>query len=261
MIVAWQDLDELDETFAAVTSQTAEGFEVIVADNGAGLSRRLEPWLSKLNMVHLDLGENRGVSAARNAAVAIARSNVICFLDDDAVPAPDWIESLCAAVAVRGVVAARGRVVPREATMLNELARAYDLGDSVRPAILNTEGNCVVDRTAFAKVGGFNEDMFGHEGAELSTRILAQFGDGAIVYTPDAVISHDYVSSVAGYLRKRFRHGSMIKYLDLGQARAAAARSVRRSPWTIRRVMLIPVKVAGVVVEVVGLLWSRIAHR
>lgn len=261
VIVAWQNHDALDVTLSALTGQSVGDFEVIVADNGAGLADRLRHWRDRLDIHHVDLGSNRGVSTARNTAAQTARSDVICFLDDDAEPLAEWVAALQRALEPPEVVAVRGRVVPQTASVLNELARAYDLGEEVRPAVLNTEGNCAITRSVFEAVGGFNEAMFGHEGAEISSRIVAAYGTQSIVYTPDAVIRHDYVSSLPGYLRKRFRHGRMIQHLDFGRVRQAAARSVRRSPWTLRRLALIPVKLAGVGAELIGVLWARVAQR
>lgn len=261
VIVAWQDHGALDDALLGLTQQTDLDFDVIVADNGAGLADRVRSWQDRLDLRLVELGSNRGVSAARNAAVEVAQGDVVCFLDDDAVPAENWVAALREALISPQVVATRGRVVPRTASLLNELARAYDLGPEVRRAVLNTEGNCAVKRSVFTTVGGFNEKMFGHEGAEISSRIVAEYGPQSIVYTPDAVIRHDYVSSVWGYLKKRFRHGEMIQHLDFGRVRHAAARSVRRSPWTVRRLALVPVKIAGVGAEVVGVVWAWLRRR
>ena len=44
-----------------------------------------------LRLVHCPL---RGLSAARNAGLAVARGQVLCFLDDDATAQPTWLENI-----------------------------------------------------------------------------------------------------------------------------------------------------------------------
>ncbi len=43
--------------------------------------------------------EQAGISFARNAGAAAAGGDYIAYLDDDAIPAPDWIERILAAIA------------------------------------------------------------------------------------------------------------------------------------------------------------------
>ena len=47
-------------------------------------------------MLRVDQG---GVSVARNAGARAAAGDYIAYLDDDAIPALDWIERIIAAVA------------------------------------------------------------------------------------------------------------------------------------------------------------------
>jgi GT2 family glycosyltransferase len=261
VIVVWKPHPELDECLEGLVRQTNPNIEVFVADNGADVADRVERFQDRLRIRHVPMGGNRGPSAARNAAAALAIAEVVMFLDDDAIPADDWVAALLGALDAPGIVAARGRVAPKAARLLNELARAYDLGGATRPAIINTEGNCAIDRRVLLDLGGFNDEMFGHEGAELSGRIIDRHGVSSIVYTPEPVIFHDYAKSLSDYLRKRFRHGRMLRHLDLAHTRHAASTSRRRSTWTWRRLALIPVKVLGIVAEAAGLAWSVVDRR
>jgi len=261
IVVAWQDDPGLDDCLASLARQGEDDFEVVVADNGAGLERRLAPWAERLTLHHLDLKSNLGVSTARNRAVSLTTADLLLFLDDDAVADEDWTTVFRRTFADASVAAARGRVVGRSGSLLNRLARGYDLGDARIPAVLNTEGNCAIRRSDFDACGGFDPNMFGHEGAEISARIIEARSDpDAIIYEPGAVIAHDYVDSWPAYLKKRYRHGLMLRHMEPEVVRASASLSrSRTTPWTFTRAALGPVRATGLVAEAVGAVAGYVA--
>lgn len=59
--------------------------------------------------------EQPGLSLARNAGAWAARSNFIAYIDDDAIPAADWVEAILASVAEPGRLPALigGRILPK----------------------------------------------------------------------------------------------------------------------------------------------------
>ena len=94
--------EQLEATVASLLAQRWEPgttAELIVVDNDpdAGLTRERLAHLSD-RLVLVDQPQ-RGLSAARNAGLAVARGRIIAFTDDDAVADPEWAPQLLATFA------------------------------------------------------------------------------------------------------------------------------------------------------------------
>lgn len=252
IVVSWRLDGRLERCLAALAASAGPDCEVIVVGNGVDPSSHVSILASAgLAGVVLGLADNQGPSPARNIAAVRAAGPLLLFLDDDAIPEPGWVEAHRSAHAASGVQGVRGRVVADRRPFLTRLARAYDLGDVVRPAVLNTEGNASIKREALLAVGGF-ASMFGHEGVELTGRLVDRYGTNSIRYDPAAVVRHDYVASFGGYLLKRFRHGRMLRRLGTRSVRMAASVRPPRTPWDV---VMAPLRLVGAAAELSGLLW------
>lgn len=257
VIVVWQLDDGLERCLAALRNSQPGDWELIVVGNGVDPAR--SDWgrqSAGLAGTVIGLPENLGPSPARNAAAARTTAPILLFLDDDAIPEAGWVQAHLAAHDDPSIKAVRGRVIAHQHPFLTRLARAYDLGDRRRSAVLNTEGNASIDREAFMAVGGFGP-LFGHEGVELSARLMERFGVDSVLYDPVPVIRHDYVSSFSGYLKKRFRHGGMMRRLGPAQVRMAAS---VRPRWRPRDLLMSPLRLVGGAAELLGLLWPNRAN-
>src|SRR5712691_2151859 len=88
--------DRWDDLIAAVESvrrQTLSPAEIIVViDYNPHLLKRAQEQL--LDAVLVENRRPRGISGARNSGIAVAKGNIIAFLDDDAIAEPDWIGQL-----------------------------------------------------------------------------------------------------------------------------------------------------------------------
>jgi glycosyltransferase involved in cell wall biosynthesis len=148
-----------------------------------------------------------GLSGARNTGVAIASSPIVAFLDDDAVPAPDWLARLVAPYGAPDVIATGGRCDPvwvagRPRWFPDEFD--WVVGSSYRglpettSEVRNPIGASMSFRSsALAAAGPFREDMgrvgptpLGCEETELAIRMRERIPGSRILYVPGAEVAH-----------------------------------------------------------------------
>jgi glycosyltransferase involved in cell wall biosynthesis len=94
----------------------ADRFEILVVDSAStgDVPARIAGLVADIANARLLRLDQLGISFARNAGAAAARSGYIAYIDDDAIPAPDWIECILAAIVEAGATPALigGRILP-----------------------------------------------------------------------------------------------------------------------------------------------------
>ena len=216
IVIVTYNIDKrlLAQNLDSLSNQTTNDFEILIVDNSDKMDIR--PVVSKYVLKYIKLNKNYGLSLGRNVGTKFAKGDIIIFLDDDAIPARDFVENHIAAYKCN-ISGLRGKSLPRTPTIYNYLTSHYDLGDHIIPYIVNLEGNSSFKRDILIEVGGFNPELQkagGFEGTELSYRIVMRYNDkNRVVYYPDAIIYHDYSNSFLKYLKKRLRHAKYRKML------------------------------------------------
>ena len=186
----------LVRALTGLAGQTADPnlYEILVVDNDAGPSvKTLVAGHANDRVAPHYVPEPRlGLSAARNTGARLAKGRFVAFLDDDAIPNPDWIENAyrfldaCAdEIAMVG-----GRVFPiweaERPEWLSDALIPYfsmvDLGEEqqdldCRHGIIGA--NMIVRRNALNEVGGFSEDL-GRKGKSLLSNEEIQLKDALI---------------------------------------------------------------------------------
>src|SRR3954469_15323485 len=96
VVICAYTCDRWDDILAAVASvriqTTAPEEIVVVVDHNPDLYGRLRPVLPDVTVV--ENRKQRGLSGGKDTGVEVTSSDVVAFLDDDAVAHPDWLGHL-----------------------------------------------------------------------------------------------------------------------------------------------------------------------
>jgi len=214
----WQDLVA---AVASVQRQTLLPREIIlVIDHNTRLFERARASIE--DVVVIENSGIQGLSGAKNSGVAIARGDLVAFLDDDATAEPDWLELLSDCCADPRVLGVGGTVEPewrckRPSWFPEEFY--WVVGCSYQPIpqkpieVRNPFGGCACyRREVFVGAGEFRDGMgrvgtlpMGCEETELCIRARQIWPDTVFLYQPQARIHHSITSTRATwrYFRSR----------------------------------------------------------
>jgi glycosyltransferase involved in cell wall biosynthesis len=160
---------------------------------------------------------------ARNVGAAAARGEILAFIDDDAYPAPDWLETARALFSDPGLGAAGGpSLVPREATFFQRVSnKVYELSSSkTGPRYGRTPRaeiddwptcNFFVRKAAFDRVGGFNEENWGGEDTQFCYALVR--GGVRMVSDPDLIVFHHPRKTIRQHARQTYFWGLWRGYM------------------------------------------------
>jgi glycosyltransferase involved in cell wall biosynthesis len=198
--------DALHRCLQALEQLAYPSFDVVVVDNLPSDNRAFE--IARRAGVRYVSEAIPGLSRARNTGARACSSEVIAFIDDDAVPDQTWLAHLAARFDDPDVAVATGRTLP-----ILEAADAsgYDVTD-LGPSVVRLDrrhprwfeiasfggigngNNMAFRRRVFDEWRGFDVRL--GRGARLSSceehRAFAQLIEAgyAVVYTPEARVQH-----------------------------------------------------------------------
>lgn len=194
----------------AVQTLSRDSFEIVLVDNNSKDQtkevcihfQQAQPSLS----FRYILESRQGLSFARNRGIEEAQSELLVFIDDDAIPEKEYLYNIVRFFeSTPDAAAAGGRIHPlfeskRPGWMpdiLISLVSAIDLGNRV---CLFTKkfpigANMMFRKTAIQKHGSFNVNLGRRgdnlEGAEEKDLFLRIMGAGEkVYYIPDAIVHH-----------------------------------------------------------------------
>jgi hypothetical protein len=208
VIPTYQRRELVKRAVASVFAQTYRDFEVIVVDDGStdGTGEALAPLGER---IHYRWQPNRGVAAARNAAIALARGSIVAFLDSDDRWLPDHLAVVTGALARHpaAVLASTcperrigGRQGPERARLVEPLPRMF-------VAVVPGYPSCIaVARGALDAAGGFDERFSVAEDVDLWLRLAIR---GRFVIVQRRTIVKQYTAD--GLKHTARRRGDYLK--------------------------------------------------
>lgn len=219
--------DHLDHIAALLGAPKAlaEAAQILVVDDASSDPDALRAVVEtaahpKIRMVRMDIG--RGPAAARNHGAALARTDIIAFVDADCMPEPGWMTPLLAHFddADVGAVAPRVRAQEHhqsrtssttEALVVFELARGpLETGPEARSVgpghhVLHVPSAALlVRKAAFDAVGGFDESFDRPTGEDTDFEWRMVQAGWTIRYEPSSEVRHPVRADLAKVLRQRF---------------------------------------------------------
>lgn len=195
--------------------------EVVVVDDGS------TPPYASSEFPHVRLCRTRGVgpARARNVGIAAATGEIVCFTDDDVVPADNWLATAVAyLVAHPGDAGVTGHTTAGAHDPLYEHA----VSDLVGGSFLTC--NVAYRRRALVAVGGFDARFTrAHEDRDLAWRVIDAVGPVGV--EPAMAVTHPGrpFTVAAARRRARFIFDDWTLFLRHPERRAGR-RSVRWTP-------------------------------
>lgn len=182
----------LGEALTSLQRQSMAAWECVVIDDGApdDVATAVRPFLTDSRIRFVSTA-NRGVSAARNRAIAETHAPLITLLDGDDLLRPEYLQTIVPVLeqdaSVR-LVTCNARVfgaVLRERTCVERPHKVRGSLADVLDRSFNVYIGTTFRRTDFVAIGGFDEALAQSEDFDLWVRLMALGGEAHYI---DAVL-------------------------------------------------------------------------
>lgn len=198
--------DNLKRTLESLRYLRYPDFEVICVNGPSddGTDELLELWRGKIKIVKCP---EANLSVSRNLGIRTAAGDIVCFLDDDAVPEPGWLSALASAYGAPRVAAVGGYIRDNTGTTYQAKHLVCDrYADSFPydPALHSsapklfytalTGTNCSFRREALVAIGGFDE-IYAYFLDETDVLIRLYDAGYTIACIEGAEVHHKFASS------------------------------------------------------------------
>ena len=199
--------ENIVDAVESVQRQTCPAAEIIVViDYNPQLLQRVRERLPQAIVV--ENSDIKGIAGARNTGSLLATSQLLAYLDDDALAAPDWLEKLCSQFDDPLVLGVGGKLTPlwsgrrpnwfpEEFYWVFGCSYLKSMQQKAAPIRNPIAANMAVRKEVFNAIGGFRNDTgrigarpTGCEETEFAIRACQQHPQGFFLFVPQAVAQH-----------------------------------------------------------------------
>lgn len=186
VIPTFNRCEDLDRCLKALYNQTLspDHFEVLVVDDGSTdeTAELLQTWHSRWPRLRFFRQGNSGPAAARNLGIQNARSRTVAFIDDDCLPAPNWLEQIYRRFEAGLAGCLHGPV-------RSSLPSSTFVHSVITDGALIT-ANAAIEKTVLDRLGSFDTRFSAPwcEDADLYYRLMEN--NIPITYDPQMVVEH-----------------------------------------------------------------------
>jgi len=203
IVPVYNAISSLDRCLDALERSRLRDFELILVDDHStdGSDRIAQQRCANF----LQQEQNTGQGAARNRAAAVARSELLFFLDSDVLVEPDTLENILQVLAREPAAAATfcsyQSDTPEQnfASQYKNLLHHWTHQVSAREASTFCGGYGAIRRDVFLQLGGFDERYRAMEDVELGYR-LHQAGH-RVLLSPQIQLTHTKRYTLANLVR------------------------------------------------------------
>lgn len=210
VISTYNRRETLRNCLAGLRGLRYPAFEVVVV-NGPSTDGTDQLLANHATMVKLVDCPEQNLSMSRNLGIAAASGDVIAFIDDDAVPHPDWLTSMMRNYADSRIGGVGGYTVDNtgvrwqvKKTLCDRYGNAHVVGDHIDerafskagspiyPSLLGT--NSSFRTSALRAINGFDE-VFAYFLDETDVCLRLVDAGWRVVYEPEAIVFHQFAES------------------------------------------------------------------
>ncbi len=188
----------LEETLTILSQQDYKGeIEIIVVDNN---SKDSSDQIAKKfsNVILTYQTDIQSAAATRNKGIALAKGDIIAFIDGDCIPEPDWLRQGIQCMENTGSDRVGGKIIIRplfpysSIYSLIEALFCYNQECAIKEVGACMTPNLIIKRQVFDRIGLFNQDYFEMEDMEFGLRaakvnISVAYAENCIVWHPPRV--------------------------------------------------------------------------
>ncbi|MBI0584320.1 MAG: glycosyltransferase family 2 protein [Methanomassiliicoccus sp.] len=229
IVCTYNRIQWLSKCLRSLEEQDPHPDEIMVVDGPSndGTREMLELLESKGDIVLVKQPKLDGISSARNLGLAMAKSDIVCYIDDDAIAQPGWLRSILEMYSEEDVGGGGGPVMNMigELTMgKNAVAPNGEWFDESRGECTDGLAQVMVGcnmsfrRDALAGIGGF-DPYFKYHQDETDACLGVLHAGYRILYHEGAVVWHEWCEGsyrkdrIKWYLRLRYMWGRNNSYL------------------------------------------------